>query len=410
MSPTQHYANSAADPRLLAARILDARKARGLTQQDAADLLGVSRPTYVAIEKGARPLSDEEIVRIAEICGQGVHQLLARQEPLRDFVAHFKAAAARSSILDPSLDAATRSLQDLCEDYLYLEGLMDAPMIRQYPSVYQVGNRDPVEASEEVADSERRRLGLGSRPLRDLEELLASEVGIRVFQIDLPSAVSGLFAYGEPLGAAIAIQRKHPPGRRLWSLAHEYAHFLTNRYEPEVTILVAGSRKPAKERFADAFARSFLLPRLELRRRFHDLKTAAASVTAGDLVALADSYGVSMQAMVLRLEEIRLIPGGTWSSFEERGFRVKDAGSMLGLQPAGDNASLPQRYVNLAVQAYDQEKITEGELMRFLRTDRQRARETLQKMTRRMEVSGAGESGELVLDLAWSLADLGRPA
>ena len=42
------------DPRILGQRITEARKARGKTQEELADLLECSRPTYIAIEKGDR--------------------------------------------------------------------------------------------------------------------------------------------------------------------------------------------------------------------------------------------------------------------------------------------------------------------------------------------------------------------
>ena len=40
-------------------------------------------------------------------------------------------------------------------------------------------------------------------------------------------------------------------------------------------LLVDGGRRPEKERFADAFSKSFLMPALGLRRRFHDLQREA---------------------------------------------------------------------------------------------------------------------------------------
>ena len=42
------------DPRVLGQRISEARKARGKTQEEVAEFLGYSRPTYIAIEKGER--------------------------------------------------------------------------------------------------------------------------------------------------------------------------------------------------------------------------------------------------------------------------------------------------------------------------------------------------------------------
>ena len=43
------------DPRILGRRIAEARKARGKTQEEVAEFLGCSRPTYIAIEKGRPP-------------------------------------------------------------------------------------------------------------------------------------------------------------------------------------------------------------------------------------------------------------------------------------------------------------------------------------------------------------------
>ena len=43
------------DPKLLGQRLAEARKARGVTQEDAAKHLECSRPILIAIEKGTRP-------------------------------------------------------------------------------------------------------------------------------------------------------------------------------------------------------------------------------------------------------------------------------------------------------------------------------------------------------------------
>ena len=42
------------DPRVLGGRIADFRKACGKTQEETATYLGMSRPTYIATEKGTR--------------------------------------------------------------------------------------------------------------------------------------------------------------------------------------------------------------------------------------------------------------------------------------------------------------------------------------------------------------------
>ena len=64
------------DPRILGQRIAEARKARGKTQEEVADFLGCSRPTYIAIEKGDRLAKSEEIVKLASFLGRKVHELV----------------------------------------------------------------------------------------------------------------------------------------------------------------------------------------------------------------------------------------------------------------------------------------------------------------------------------------------
>ena len=179
-------------------------------------------------------------------------------------------------------------------------------------------------------------------------------MGIRVFSIELPSRVAGIFSYTEELGGCIAVNARHPEERRRWSMAHEYGHFLTRRFQSEVSILGMYSRVPAAERFADAFACSMLMPSVGLKRRFNELSRAAdGKVTVADISRLAHYYFVSVEAMMLRLEEFRLLPGGTWERLRDRGFKVREAQAQLGLAPRSpSDRLLPLRYQLLAVRAF----------------------------------------------------------
>lgn len=57
-------------------RIVDARKAVGMSQRDLADETGLSQPTIQRIEKGERTASRLELVLIADGCGVLVDDLL----------------------------------------------------------------------------------------------------------------------------------------------------------------------------------------------------------------------------------------------------------------------------------------------------------------------------------------------
>lgn len=385
------------DPRPLGARLRVAREARGLTQQQAASHLGVARTTMVALEKGERRLKPEELVALAGLYQEPVSTLLQRGEPAEDLVAQLRGALPPGARRGEELDAALEELRGLCEDYVRLEALCQAPLGRRLPAPYEVRGLDPELAAEDVAAAERNRLGLGEGPLLNLRETLEAEVGLRVFQLDLPPGVAGMLASTEELGACLAVSLRQPPELRRDALGQELGQLLTAPSRADVLLAGAYDRKPAKRRFAEAFARAFLMPAPGLRHRFLELgRERPRGIPQGELCRLARYYAVSIEAMTRRLEELRLLPGDTWERLGREAASVGEPPSLFGLpSPAADDELLPARYVALAVEAWQRGELSEGQLARFLRTDRLGARARIASLA----PGGAGEPGT-ALDLS----------
>lgn len=398
---------SGIDPGLLGRRIQGARKARGLTQQEVADALSVARTTVTALEKGERRVRPDEIISIAGLFGRTVSDLVGSREPISDFAVQFRTAigAVGSREAQEDMAQAVQDFQRLCEDYLYLENTNGTPLRQSYMPEYPVNAASPEDAAEDVASAERNRLGIGDGPILNLREVLENDVAMRVFSMKLPSRVAGIFSYTQEVGGCIAVNAQHPEERRRWSMAHEYGHFLTSRFHSEISMLGGYRRVPAHERFADAFAGCFLMPAAGLKRRFNEISRAASGeVTVADVCRIAHYYYVSIEAVTLRLEELRLLPGGTWDRLRDRGFRVREAQEQLGLsrRPDGDHL-LPLRYQLLAIRSYEEGQLTEGELARLLRVDRVSARRTVQRLTHTTHLRDEGDVESLSIDLAGSL-------
>lgn len=370
------------DPRALGARLREAREARAWTQQHMANQLGVARTTLVAMEKGERRLKPQELVALAALLGRSVADLLQRGAPTQGFAVQLRSTFSLTTPVDADLLATIEEFQHLCEDYARLEEICQAPLRRNYPPEYEIQRVDPELAAEDVAATERRRLDLGEGPLTNLREILENDLGLRVFQFKMPSKVAGMFAFTDFLGGCIAVNLLHPPERRRASLVHELGHFLTARYHSEITLTDRYERRPVMERFAEAFSRAFLIPTGGLRRRFLDLeRQRPQGITHGDLCRLAHFYWVSVEAMTRRLEELRLIPAGTWDRLRQERFRVREAQKLLGLETAqADDEPWSSRYLALAVEAWQQGALSEGQLARILRTDRLGARERIQRL------------------------------
>ena len=394
------------DPRVLGARLQDARRASGLTQQQVATELRVARTTIVAMEKGERKTSPSELITLAKLYRRQVSELVGREQVTEGFIPQFRSTERQTLAISAEYEKSAYELQRLSEDYAELEGILRVRRRWQYPPVYETFGASPEDVGAEVAGAERNRLGLGDGPIGNLRERLESDVGLRIFYFKMPSKLAGLFAYNEDLGACIGINSNHPAERRQWSLAHEFGHFLMHRFRPGITVLVLHRQRLARERATDSFAENFLMPATGLTRRFIELQRASdRGATLADVVGLAHLYGVSFQAMVRRLETLRRIPSGTWQRLSAEGFRVREAQRLLGIEtelPPGD--LLPQRYVSLAVEAFQKELLSEGLLARHLRTDRVSARSVVEDLARDIHQEDGGDFTQLELDLAQPLS------
>lgn len=370
------------EPRILAVRLRETRLARGLTQAQAAAHLGLARTTLVAIEKAERRIRSQELLALAALYGREVSELLQRGDPDLGFATRLR------SVLPPASEGAAEilpwiaELEDLCADYVGLEGMCGAPLRRRYPAEYEVAGSEAGVVGEDVATTERQRLGLGDGPLLNLREILEAEVGLRIFQLRLPRAVSGIYAFSERYGGCIAVNVETPPFQRRLDLTREYGRFVIARSQPALTIQGHYQRRPVGERLAESFASAFLLPASSLRRRYLELtRGRRGGITQGDLGWLAHFYAVPAAAIVRRFEELRLVPPGTLE-----GLRRTQPGLVEPQQPAGnprvpvDDELLTPRYVALAVEAWQRAELSEGQLARILRTDRLGARETVERL------------------------------
>jgi len=398
--------NKLLDPRILGQRISEARKSRGKTQEEVAEFLGYSRPTYIAIEKGDRAAKSEEIIKLASFLGRQVHELVRPTEPIVGLQLHLRAVAEKMKGADEeALNVAIDQLQRLAEDYRDLEKLMNAPLRFNYPPDVALNPRiDAAQLAEAVALQERQRLGLGDQPVIYLRSTLEWDVGLRIFYWDLPSAIAGMYAYTADLGCCILVNRKHPPERQRVSMLHEYGHLIVDRYKPGIDYLTMMGRKPANERFAESFGLSFLMPASSVRQRFHDIVTTTGDFKGADLRRMSHFYYVSVEAMALRLEQLGLIQRGSWQFLKESKFSPREAAELLNLQsqPVNDEP-FPERFKYLAVAAYERGEIGDSDLAYYLRCDIVRAREIAAITLSSREVDSTGEESAWRLDFAKSL-------
>lgn len=395
----------------LTERLVSARKAARVSQEDAARHLKMSRPTYISIEKGDREIKPKELIALATFFKTSVSKLVRQESPLPQIAPHL-----RSNINDPdNSDAITEAIDKLSgfvDDYQFLlEKTHARPATVAVPPVSK--NQMPVEKfAAFCAQDERRRLGLGERePIANLRKTL-DDVGVNVFVDSLDSKLAGLYAFVEEFGYCILVNRKHPRERMRWTVAHEYGHFLFDRDKPGYDYIHSSARRSESERFADAFAANFLMPEAGVSRKFEDARSLTGDVNVGDVCRIADFYGVSLMAMTLYLESLNFVRRGTWDAISSSRVKVREIKQEAGVEEKPKNEELdtfPDRYILLAIQAWSSDIISTSQFAKLLRRSPIEARELAED--RSISVIDNSESMEKIsLSLTESVLEREHPS
>ncbi|PLS79197.1 MAG: transcriptional regulator [Chloroflexi bacterium] len=365
------------DPVRLGEELTEARKRRGLTQQQAADTIQVLRTTMVAIEQGKRRIRADELIKLAELYKCHVSDLVRPRPKVDPTMPQYRSDNLLDAEDQAAADQHVSQLVEYARQYYELEQLLNRPLPYKYPPEYARGG-DVGLAAETAASMERNRLGLGDGPIGDLRAVLEHEVGIRIFYFPLPKKFSAIYVYDDKLGACIAVNQNHPEERRRLSEAHDYGHVIDNRRLSDVYIEHRNRYASPAEQFADNFMLYFLMPTTSVRRRCNEI-LSQRKFTAGDIVTLAAYYGVSAETMARRLEELQILRAGSWQTLKEKGFKVREVQQQLGIvTPVARDSKFPVRYQLLAVEALDAGLITESEFADLLQLDLVHARHLAQ--------------------------------
>src|SRR5215207_7496399 len=86
---------------IIGQRLADARRARGVTQQQAAEALGVARTTVTAMEQGVRRPRTSELLALSGLYGRQVGDFLRPllSDDAESFVVHFRTSSDRDDAI-----------------------------------------------------------------------------------------------------------------------------------------------------------------------------------------------------------------------------------------------------------------------------------------------------------------------
>lgn len=368
----------------IGARIREAREALGLGQELLAERVGLPRTALSAAENGKRQVTAPELLRFSQQLGRPLDFFL---RPVEEKGFDFQPLLRVSPAPEPSpgqpprrgrppkVDAqvAVREtlvrFEELCRMYLELEEMNDLPVEPLQRFDFNPG-RFMYRDAERLAELIRTKLGLGpTLPATQLRDLLEERLAVKTFVLRGSSKLSGACIYHDRAGGCVLVVAKTLP-HMLFTLAHELAHLLVDRDMPMVDEDLFA--KTPREQFANAFAAALLMPRAGVQELFWSVYRSRNEVTDVDVIHMARTFGVSFNAMLSRLQGLRLIVPGARQALLDS-YRSARTGPERRAEEAGVSDTvkkfwfpLPERYVFLAMRAYRREEISIGRLAEIL--------------------------------------------
>ncbi len=271
------------------------REQANMSQEDLGNLLGVTRQTIAAWEKGERAPTLEQLSKISRALNTPLDLLLEEADETGPSLL-FRADNPEG--LGPELRAL---LGRKSQDYASVEKMTGE--LSALPPSHNLEGYDPL-TSEAMGREIRDWLGVEQAPLGDVLSLLESK-GIKVILHPLPSEVSGLSAYTEELGGVIFVNDNHPTERKYFTALHELGHLIFHRRE-------YGKLQPgkdrAKENAANHFAGAILMPRNVLEKELRNYRRQW--IPEPLLQDLKLRYQISMRTILIRANQVGVIRSG----------------------------------------------------------------------------------------------------
>lgn len=253
-----------------------ARKARGLTQIELAELVGLTQPAINRYESGDRDPDQHIVAKLAEILGV-TDDLLIHGNRFRGALAvdaHMRRHKTTKASAWRQLEARLNLLR-VHASFLFEEVAIN--------SEQHVPAFDPeFTAAEDAARLVRAQWRMPMGPVVNLTRWMEA-AGCLVFEEDFATQrIDGLSQWVDDYPVML-INANAAPDRKRLTLAHELGHLVLHSTNPTENM----------ETEATAFAAEFLMPESEIRPELRRLDL-------GKLLELKREWGVSMQALLER--------------------------------------------------------------------------------------------------------------
>lgn len=329
-------------------RLLSARKMPGLSLQDLVDKMdiNITKQALSQYEKGQTTPSSKVIISISNALDLPVDYFFKKSDVKLENLAFRK----KSTLSKKEIEAVRFKTMDYLEKYLEIEDLLNVDSVFKNP--LKKNSVSNVRDIEHCANELRDAWSLGYDPLPDVITLL-EENKLKVFGIDVTDEFSGLSSITDSVAVIVVnVNEKVNTVRKRLTALHELAHLILD-FPENIT-------EKEKEHLCYAFAGALLFPESVFKEELGKKRT---SILLNELIFLENYYGMSVQAIMWRAHDLKLISDSKFKEYQiwlsKSGFKKTEFGNYRG-------SETPMRFQHLVYKALSEEIISSSKAAALL--------------------------------------------
>jgi Zn-dependent peptidase ImmA (M78 family) len=302
----------------LSERLFTARRMSGLSLQGLSDKIQnrVSRQAIHQFEQGKSKPEADTLLDLANALNVRLDFFY------RNSAITFEKLEYRKKVkLSKSEEIAIQeTAKDRLDRYFELEELTNAHLSFTNPiEGFIVKNLEDIEIA---AERVRAAWNLGLKPIPCVIEML-EEKGIKVLEVDATDGFQGFSAEANA-ALVVVINANDDAFRKRFTAIHELAHILL-KFEEGLDV----------EKYCHAFSGAFLFPKPSVIEVFSGKRK---KISFAELIQQKCYYGISIQAILMRLRNLDIIADSTYKGFiiwmNKAGYRTKEPGEYSGVEKA----------------------------------------------------------------------------
>lgn len=268
---------------VISQKIKNARTLKGFSQQELADMVGISKQMISKYEKGESLPTSTTLLKLKKHLNVSMNYFF-KPSKIELGVLNFR---KKSSFSKKKKESLEQLIKLNLENYLEIEDLLQI----DYSFKNSIGSEkvNSIEDIEKLVLSLRNQWEIGLDPIHNIIQLLEDNE-IKVIELyDVEETFDGLATFVNDKFPVIVVNGKFPVERKRFTLLHELGHLLLNLQKCDLKI---------EENYCNKFASEFLFPKKLVVKEFGVKRDL---ISLNELIEVQKKYGMSIQAIVYRL-------------------------------------------------------------------------------------------------------------